>query len=106
MKGLCAGPECGSWATRQRPLTSRSAPACGAIPKDLVESTLLGHERGAFTGALQQQKGVFEEADGGTVFLDEIGELPDLEAMAEEGTFRSDRTRSAARVSAGRGAPS
>ncbi|XXT20082.1 sigma 54-interacting transcriptional regulator [Sorangium sp. So ce429] len=49
---------------------------CGAIPKDLVESTLFGHERGAFTGALQQQKGVFEEANGGTVFLDEIGELP------------------------------
>lgn len=100
---------------------------CGAIPKDLVESTLFGHERGAFTGALQQQRGVFEEADGGTVFLDEIAELPpaaqasllrvlevgafsrvgssreiqvdvrivaathrDLEAMAEEGTFRSD----------------
>ncbi|WP_438007479.1 sigma 54-interacting transcriptional regulator [Sorangium sp. So ce321] len=49
---------------------------CGAIPKDLVESTLFGHERGAFTGAQQQQKGVFEDADGGTVFLDEIGELP------------------------------
>ncbi len=49
---------------------------CGAIPKDLVESTLFGHERGAFTGALQLQKGVFEEADKGTVFLDEIGELP------------------------------
>ncbi|UQA57519.1 sigma 54-interacting transcriptional regulator [Polyangium aurulentum] len=49
---------------------------CGAIPKELVESTLFGHERGAFTGALQQQKGVFEDADGGTVFLDEIGELP------------------------------
>jgi DNA-binding NtrC family response regulator len=49
---------------------------CGAIPKDLVESTLFGHERGAFTGALQQQRGVFEEAHGGTVFLDEIGELP------------------------------
>jgi DNA-binding NtrC family response regulator len=49
---------------------------CGAIPKELVESTLFGHERGAFTGALQQQKGVFEEADKGTVFLDEIGELP------------------------------
>ncbi|MDC0749245.1 sigma 54-interacting transcriptional regulator [Polyangium mundeleinium] len=48
---------------------------CGAIPKELVESTLFGHERGAFTGAAAQQKGVFEEADGGTVFLDEIGEL-------------------------------
>jgi transcriptional regulator with GAF, ATPase, and Fis domain len=49
---------------------------CAAIPKELVESTLFGHERGAFTGAVQQQKGVFEEANGGTVFLDEIGELP------------------------------
>lgn len=49
---------------------------CGAIPPQLVESTLFGHERGAFTGATQQQKGVFEAADGGTVLLDEIGELP------------------------------
>ncbi len=48
---------------------------CGAIPGHLVESTLFGHEKGAFTGAVHQQKGVFEEADGGTVFLDEIGEL-------------------------------
>jgi two-component system response regulator AtoC len=49
---------------------------CGAIPAQLVESTLFGHERGAFSSAVQQQKGVFEEANGGTVFLDEIGELP------------------------------
>jgi transcriptional regulator with GAF, ATPase, and Fis domain len=49
---------------------------CAAIPASLVESTLFGYERGAFTGAAQRQKGVFEEADGGTVFLDEIGELP------------------------------
>jgi DNA-binding NtrC family response regulator len=48
---------------------------CAAIPAQLVESTLFGYERGAFTGAAQRQKGVFEEADGGTVFLDEIGEL-------------------------------
>jgi transcriptional regulator with GAF, ATPase, and Fis domain len=48
---------------------------CGSIPAQLVESTLFGHERGAFTGAVQQHKGVFEEAHGGLVFLDEIGEL-------------------------------
>jgi DNA-binding NtrC family response regulator len=54
---------------------------CGAIPAQLIESTLFGYERGAFTGASQQQKGVFEVADGGTVFLDEIGELS-LEAQA------------------------
>jgi DNA-binding NtrC family response regulator len=48
---------------------------CGAIPAQLTESTLFGHERGAFTGATHQHKGVFEEANGGLVFLDEIGEL-------------------------------
>ncbi|MCS6798197.1 MAG: sigma 54-interacting transcriptional regulator [Myxococcota bacterium] len=48
---------------------------CGAIPKDLVESTLFGHERGAFTGATERHRGSFEQADGGTIFLDEIGEL-------------------------------
>ncbi len=49
---------------------------CGAIPSELIESELLGHERGAFTGADRRRKGYFEEADGGTIFLDEIGELP------------------------------
>jgi transcriptional regulator with PAS, ATPase and Fis domain len=49
---------------------------CGAIPVDLVESELFGHERGAFTGAAQQRIGFFEAANGGTLFLDEIGELP------------------------------
>jgi transcriptional regulator with GAF, ATPase, and Fis domain len=48
---------------------------CSAIPKDLVESTLFGHERGAFTGATERHRGSFEQADGGTIFLDEIGEL-------------------------------
>jgi transcriptional regulator with GAF, ATPase, and Fis domain len=49
---------------------------CGAIPANLVESELFGHEKGAFTGAVAMKKGYFEEASGGTLFLDEIGELP------------------------------
>lgn len=53
---------------------------CGAIPANLVESILFGHEKGAFTGALYKTVGKFREADGGTLFLDEIGELePDLQ---------------------------
>ncbi len=49
---------------------------CGAIPAELVDSQLFGHEKGAFTGAGESRKGWFERADGGTLFLDEIGELP------------------------------
>jgi DNA-binding NtrC family response regulator len=49
---------------------------CGAIPEHLMESLLFGHAKGSFTGAIESRKGFFEEADGGTIFLDEIGELP------------------------------
>ncbi len=49
---------------------------CGAIPENLMEDLLFGHEKGAFTGAIKEHKGVFEQADTGTLFLDEIGELP------------------------------
>ena len=49
---------------------------CGAIPEGTIDSELFGHEKGAFTGATDARKGYFEEADGGTIFLDEVGELP------------------------------
>lgn len=49
---------------------------CGAIPEGTIDSELFGHERGAFTGAIESRKGYFEEAGGGTIFLDEIGEMP------------------------------
>jgi len=49
---------------------------CAAIPRDLIASELFGHERGSFTGAVQRRVGRFELADGGTIFLDEVGELP------------------------------
>lgn len=53
-----------------------SAVNCGAIPEGTIDSELFGHEKGSFTGAHEARKGYFEEADGGTIFLDEIGELP------------------------------
>ncbi|MFI3332213.1 MAG: sigma-54 dependent transcriptional regulator [Rikenellaceae bacterium] len=49
---------------------------CGAIPEGTIDSELFGHEKGSFTGAIESRKGYFEEANGGTIFLDEVGELP------------------------------
>jgi DNA-binding NtrC family response regulator len=74
---------------------------CGALPKDLVESELFGHRKGAFTGASEDRAGCFESADGGTLFLDELGELPlmvqvKLLRVLQEGQVRrvgDDQTR-------------
>ena len=49
---------------------------CGAIPEGIIESELFGHKKGSFTGASEEKIGYFEEANGGTIFLDEIGEMP------------------------------
>jgi transcriptional regulator with GAF, ATPase, and Fis domain len=76
-------------ARKNRPLVKVN---CAAIPQDLIESDLFGHEKGAFTGALNQKFGRFELADAGTIFLDEIGDIPkDLQVkllrVLQEGEF-------------------
>jgi transcriptional regulator with GAF, ATPase, and Fis domain len=82
---------------RTRPLVKMN---CGAIPQGLVESELFGHERGAFTGALQKRIGRFETADKGTLFMDEAGELPSdtqvklLRVLQEQEFERIGATRS------------
>jgi DNA-binding NtrC family response regulator len=79
------------WSKRSRgPLVKVN---CAAIPETLLESELFGHEKGSFTGAVQQRIGRFEEASNGTIFLDEIGELPPplqakLLRIINDGTFR------------------
>ena len=63
-----------SWSPRKH--SRYIAVNCGAIPEGTIDSELFGHEKGAFTGAVSARKGYFEEADGGTIFLDEVAELP------------------------------
>ncbi|MBX9757427.1 MAG: sigma-54 dependent transcriptional regulator [Beijerinckiaceae bacterium] len=72
-KELMARAIQGASDRRNRPFVSVN---CGALPQNLVESLLFGHEKGAFTGALDKHAGKFAEASGGTLFLDEVGELP------------------------------
>jgi DNA-binding NtrC family response regulator len=72
-KELIARAIHGSGERRAKPFVAVN---CGAIPENLVESTLFGHEKGAFTGATEKHIGKFVEASGGTLFLDEVGELP------------------------------
>ncbi|WP_073013889.1 sigma-54-dependent transcriptional regulator [Roseibium suaedae] len=72
-KEMIASAIQGSSERRSKPLVTVN---CGAIPENLVESILFGHEKGAFTGAVDKHVGKFQEAHGGTLFLDEVGELP------------------------------
>ncbi|HKP95707.1 MAG TPA: sigma 54-interacting transcriptional regulator [Fibrobacteria bacterium] len=66
---------------------------CGAIPENLIESELFGHEKGAFTGATALQRGLFEQSNGGTLFLDEVGELPVLMQVKFLRALQSSRIR-------------
>ncbi len=93
-KEVIAGAIHGGGKRREKPLIPVN---CGAIPPQLVEATLFGHIKGAFTGASQQSQGVFESADGGTVLLDEIGELP---ASAQAALLRVLETKRITRVGA------
>src|ERR1700734_1493984 len=72
-KELVARAIHGSGERRSKPFVAVN---CGAMPENLIESILFGHEKGSFTGATERHTGKFVEASGGTLFLDEVGELP------------------------------
>src|SRR5208282_5004917 len=86
-------------ATGNRKAAPFVAINCGAIPENLLESELFGHKKGSFTDATSDRRGLFEEATGGTLLLDEIGELPLnlqvklLRALQEEGIRRLGDTK-------------
>src|SRR5262249_16878176 len=96
-KELIARAIHGSGPRRSRPFIAVN---CGAIPDNLVESILFGHEKGAFTGATERHTGKFVEASGGTLFLDEVSELPltaqvKLLRALQEGAVEAVRRRKA-----------
>jgi transcriptional regulator with GAF, ATPase, and Fis domain len=98
-KEVCARSIVEASRRRQKPLVTVD---CGAIPPTLLESELFGHARGSFTGAVAEHTGAFERAQGGTVFLDEIGELP-LELQTR--LLRAVENRQIRRVGDGREIP-
>ena len=104
------GPSTSARRARERPFVPIN---CGALPREVLESELFGHEKGAFTGAVGAKPGLFELADGGTLFLDEIGEMaPDSQVkllrVLETGMFfrvGGTRPRRGGRAAGGRHQP-
>ena len=97
-KELIARAIHGSSERRSKPFVAVN---CGAMPENLVESILFGHEKGSFTGATERHIGKFVEASGGTLFLDEVGELPAAGASEAAARHPGRRSRAGRRAQAG-----